>query len=84
MVDWIEGGDVDLRDQHAHGPAARTDGYEIRRAAVARGIPCITTITGGIAATRAIAAAAPARARWSRCRSCTRERTPHGEQDAGA
>ena len=39
------------------GTAARTDGYEIRRAAVARGIPCITTIAGGMAAARAIAAA---------------------------
>ena len=40
----------------ATGTEARTDGYEIRRAAVARGIPCITTLTGGMAATRAIAA----------------------------
>ena len=39
------------------GTAARTDGYEIRRAAIARGIPCITTIAGGMAAARAIAAA---------------------------
>jgi carbamoyl-phosphate synthase large subunit len=39
------------------GTAARTDGYEIRRAAIARGVPCITTIAGGMAATRAIAAA---------------------------
>ena len=39
------------------GTAARSDGYEIRRAAVARGVPCITTIAGGMAAARAIAAA---------------------------
>jgi carbamoyl-phosphate synthase large subunit len=39
------------------GPGARADGYEIRRAAIARGIPCITTLSGGMAAARAIAAA---------------------------
>ena len=37
-------------------PRAR-DGYEIRGAATARGIPCITTLSGGMAAARAIAAA---------------------------
>ncbi len=57
VVDWIEGGDVGLLINTPTGTAARTDGYEIRRAAVARGIPCITTISGGMAATRAIAAA---------------------------
>jgi carbamoyl-phosphate synthase large subunit len=57
VVDWIENGDVDLVINTPTGTAARTDGYEIRRAAVARGIPCITTIAGGFAATRAIAAA---------------------------
>jgi carbamoyl-phosphate synthase large subunit len=39
------------------GTGARTDGYEIRSAAVARGIACITTLSGGAAAARAIAAA---------------------------
>ena len=39
------------------GTGARSDGYEIRSAAVARGIPCITTMAGGMAAARAIAAA---------------------------
>jgi carbamoyl-phosphate synthase large subunit len=57
VVDWIENGDVDLVINTPTGTAARTDGYEIRRAAVARGIPCITTIAGGMAASRAIAAA---------------------------
>ncbi|MEA2281055.1 MAG: carbamoyl-phosphate synthase large subunit [Solirubrobacteraceae bacterium] len=57
VVDWIEGGDVGLVINTPTGTAARSDGYEIRRAAVARGIPCITTISGGMAATRAIAAA---------------------------
>jgi carbamoyl-phosphate synthase large subunit len=57
VVDWIERGDVDLVVNTPTGTAARSDGYEIRRAAVARGIPCITTTSGGMAATRAIAAA---------------------------
>ena len=39
------------------GSGARTDGWEIRRAAVARGVPCLTTLSGGLAAARAIASA---------------------------
>ena len=46
VVDWIERGDVDLVINTPTGTEARTDGYEIRRAAVARGIPCITTHLG--------------------------------------
>jgi len=57
VVDWIERGDVDLVINTPVGTGARTDGYEIRRAAVAHGIPCVTTLSGGIAAARAIAAA---------------------------
>ena len=57
VVDWIERGDVDLVINTPMGTGARTDGYEIRRAAVAKGIPCVTTLTGGVAAARAIAAA---------------------------
>ena len=57
VVDWIERGDVELVINTPVGTGARTDGYEIRRAAIARGIPCITTMSGGIAAARAISAA---------------------------
>ena len=57
VVDWIDDGEVDLVINTPTGTAARTDGYEIRRAAIARGVPCITTIAGGMAASRAIAAA---------------------------
>ena len=57
VVDWIERGDVDLAINTPVGTGARTDGWEIRRAAVTRGIPCITTLSGGIAAARAIGAA---------------------------
>jgi carbamoyl-phosphate synthase large subunit len=57
VVDWIERGGVDLVINTPVGTGARTDGYEIRSAAIARGIPCITTMAGGMAAARAIAAA---------------------------
>jgi carbamoyl-phosphate synthase large subunit len=57
VVDWIQRGDVDLVINTPTGTAARSDGYEIRRSAVARGIPCITTISSGMAAARAIGAA---------------------------
>jgi carbamoyl-phosphate synthase large subunit len=57
VVDWIERGAVDLVINTPVGTGARADGYEIRSAAVARGIPCITTMAGGLAAARAIAVA---------------------------
>ena len=57
VVDEIERGEVDLVINTPTGTAARADGYEIRRAAIARGVPCITTLAGGMAAARAIAAA---------------------------
>jgi carbamoyl-phosphate synthase large subunit len=56
VVDRIEGGDIDLVVNTPTGSGARSDGWEIRRAAVARGIPCLTTLSGGLAAARAIAA----------------------------
>jgi carbamoyl-phosphate synthase large subunit len=57
VVDWIERGDVDLVVNTPTGSGARTDGWEIRRAAVAAGIPCLTTLSAGLSAARAIAAA---------------------------
>ncbi|HWE32426.1 MAG TPA: carbamoyl-phosphate synthase large subunit [Solirubrobacteraceae bacterium] len=56
VVDWIEQGKVDLVINTPVGTGARTDGWEIRAAAVQRRIPCITTMAGGMAAARAIAA----------------------------
>jgi carbamoyl-phosphate synthase large subunit len=56
VVDRIEAGDVSLVINTPTGSGARADGYEIRRAAVARGIPCITTMSGASAALRAIVA----------------------------
>jgi carbamoyl-phosphate synthase large subunit len=57
VVDWIERGEVDLVINTPVGTGARADGYEIRSAAIARGIPCVTTMAGGMAAARAIASA---------------------------
>ena len=57
VVDRIVRGEVDLVINTPVGTGARSDGYEIRAAAVARGIPCITTISGAVAAARAINAA---------------------------
>jgi len=57
VVDRIEAGEVDLVINTPTGSGARADGYEIRRAAVGRGIPCITTMSGASAAQRAIRAA---------------------------
>ncbi|MDX6640259.1 MAG: carbamoyl-phosphate synthase large subunit [Solirubrobacteraceae bacterium] len=57
VVDWIERGDVDIVINTPTGSGARTDGWEIRRAAVTRGVPCLTTLSAGVSAARAIAEA---------------------------
>ncbi|HEY3865397.1 MAG TPA: carbamoyl-phosphate synthase large subunit [Solirubrobacteraceae bacterium] len=57
VLDWIERGDVDLVVNTPTGVGARTDGWEIRRAAVRHGIPCLTTLSAGASAARAIAGA---------------------------
>jgi carbamoyl-phosphate synthase large subunit len=57
VADRIRGGDVDLVINTPVGRGARADGWEIRRAAIETGIPCITTMTGASAAGRAIGAA---------------------------
>jgi len=57
VVDCIESGEVSLVVNTPTGSGARADGWQIRRAAVARGVPCLTTLSGGLAAARAIAAA---------------------------
>ncbi len=56
VVERIEAGEVDLVVNTPTGSGARADGYEIRRAAIGRGIPCITTMSGASAAQRAIRA----------------------------
>jgi carbamoyl-phosphate synthase large subunit len=57
IVEAIAAGEVNLVINTPVGTGARSDGYEIRAAAVARRVPCITTMSGAIAAARAIAAA---------------------------
>ena len=54
VVDEIDGGRVDIVINTPTGSGARSDGHEIRSAAVRNGIPCVTTMTGATAATRAI------------------------------
>jgi carbamoyl-phosphate synthase large subunit len=56
VVDRIRAGEVDLLINTPVGVGARADGWEIRRAAIEHGVPCITTMTGASAAARAIAA----------------------------
>ena len=57
VVDYIRTGQVDMVVNTPTGSGARSDGYEIRSAAVRHGVPCITTMTGATAASRAIVAA---------------------------
>ncbi|MCW2614918.1 MAG: carbamoyl-phosphate synthase, large subunit [Frankiales bacterium] len=56
VVPRILAGDVDLIINTPFGVGARKDGYEIRTAAVARGVPCITTVQGAAACVQGIAA----------------------------
>jgi carbamoyl-phosphate synthase large subunit len=62
VVDRILAGDVDMIINTPYGNSGpRIDGYEIRAAAVSRGIPCITTVQGAAAAVQGIEAAAAGR-----------------------
>ncbi len=55
-VDAILGGYIDLIVNTPYGVGSRLDGYEIRTAAVIRGVPCITTAQGLGAAVQGIEA----------------------------
>ena len=57
VVDWIGRGEVSLIVNTPTGSGARSDGWEIRRSAIAHGIPCLTTLSAGVSAARAIAQA---------------------------
>ncbi|HEV2774371.1 MAG TPA: carbamoyl phosphate synthase large subunit, partial [Solirubrobacteraceae bacterium] len=57
VVECIDAGEIDLVINTPTGSGARADGWEIRRAAIARAIPCITTLSGAHAAARAISSA---------------------------
>ena len=55
IVDLILAGRIDMIINTPYGnPGPRVDGYEIRTAAVARNIPCITTVQGAAAAVQGI------------------------------
>jgi carbamoyl-phosphate synthase large subunit len=56
VVDLIRERRCDLVINTPTGSGARSDGYEIRTAAVRHDVPCVTTMTGATAAARAIAA----------------------------
>ncbi len=57
VVDLIEAGEVDLVINIPRGRGARADGYEIRRAALRRGVPTMTNASAAHAAVQAIALA---------------------------
>ncbi|MGZ8595976.1 MAG: carbamoyl-phosphate synthase large subunit, partial [Actinomycetota bacterium] len=54
--DLIRSGRIDLVVNTPFGRGARTDGYYIRTASAAAGVPCITTLPGVFAAVRGIEA----------------------------
>ncbi len=57
VLDQILAGEVDLIINTPYGNSGpRIDGYEIRAAAVSRGVPCITTVAGAAAAVQGIEA----------------------------
>ncbi|GEL16612.1 carbamoyl-phosphate synthase large subunit [Pseudonocardia asaccharolytica] len=57
IVDRILAGDVDAIVNTPYGNSGpRVDGYEIRAAAVSRGVPCMTTVQGAAAAVQGIEA----------------------------
>jgi carbamoyl-phosphate synthase large subunit len=58
VIDAMLSGEVTLVVNTPTGSGARADGWEIRREAVARGIPVLTTLSAGVSAARAIASAA--------------------------
>ena len=58
IVDLIEAGEIDLVINVPRGRGARTDGYEIRRAALQHGVPTMTNAAAAHAVVQAIAAAA--------------------------
>ena len=55
-VEAIMAGEIDLIVNTPFGVGPRLDGYEIRTAAVRRGVPCITTVQGLAAAVQGIEA----------------------------
>ena len=71
-VDAIMAGEIDLIVNTPYGVGPRVDGYEIRTAAVIKGVPCITTVQGLAAAVQGIDSL------------CTAEPTVRSLQEHGA
>jgi carbamoyl-phosphate synthase large subunit len=82
--DYITRGDVDIVINTPAGRGARTDGWEIRRAAVERNVPCITTLTGATAAVRAIGAARAGTPSVRSLQELHRDVAPAGDEPAPA
>ncbi|HUZ83861.1 MAG TPA: hypothetical protein VMU66_04150, partial [Gaiellales bacterium] len=57
VVELVRRGEIQLVINTPVGRGARADGYEIRSAAIAHSIPCITTMAGASAAVQSIAQA---------------------------
>ncbi|NJQ01534.1 carbamoyl-phosphate synthase large subunit [Streptomyces zingiberis] len=56
VVQLIHDGEIDLIVNTPYGTGSRLDGYEIRTAAVARGVPCLTTVQALAAAVQGVEA----------------------------
>jgi carbamoyl-phosphate synthase large subunit len=54
IVQLIHDGQVDLIVNTPYGTGGRLDGYDIRTAAVARGVPCLTTVQALAAAVQGV------------------------------
>ncbi|HID63379.1 MAG TPA: carbamoyl-phosphate synthase large subunit, partial [Anaerolineae bacterium] len=73
-VDYIVNGEVDLVVNTPLGKEAFTDGAAIRRAAVAHGVPCITTLSAAAAAVQGIRALRQNELRARSLQECYHER----------
>jgi carbamoyl-phosphate synthase large subunit len=58
LLDFLANGEIQLIFNSPSGKGARTDEGKIRSAAVSYGVPCITTLSGSLAAVRAMHALA--------------------------
>jgi carbamoyl-phosphate synthase large subunit len=54
VVTLIHEGEIDLIVNTPFGTGGRLDGYDIRTAAVSRGVPCLTTVQALAAAVQGI------------------------------
>jgi carbamoyl-phosphate synthase large subunit len=56
ILDLLESGRIKLVLNTPFGQGTRTDGYDIRQAAITNGVPCITTLSGILAAIQGVEA----------------------------